>query len=332
MTQKKKIIDIFAREFFVTNGGGELKLGPTSIYRYFLLKPTELYQEMFNIDRELVVILSPYETFQPRTLDAFDHVYKLYEKLRIDRICGLLVSQDNEVVRNLGNILKNDKEAQIIVPFSYNEIIKQYDAYFIRNRFKEHFYTRDLFAFRAPLKKDLYFFGRKDLVHNIVNRHKSNENSGLFGLRKTGKTSVIFGIERVLDEMDEVSVFIDCQSPAFHKRRWNKALHYIVYQIVRQNEIDYKLRNEEEYTEENAPIVFEEELAHLTKLFDNKPIMIIFDEIENMTFTVSASEHWSKELDFVYFWQTLRSIFKVTIYLRILLLGQILCVSKLRQY
>jgi len=39
-------------------------------------------------------------------------------------------------------------------------------------------------------------------------------------------------------------------------------------------------------------------------------IILIFDEIENITFGVSPSEHWCKGLDSIYFWQTLRSVFQ----------------------
>ncbi|MFZ1627810.1 MAG: hypothetical protein WAV70_02670, partial [Anaerolineae bacterium] len=36
-------------------------LGINSTYRHFLIKPTENYQEMFNLEREIIVIFSPFE-------------------------------------------------------------------------------------------------------------------------------------------------------------------------------------------------------------------------------------------------------------------------------
>jgi len=228
-----QILNKISREWYVTAGGEEVKLGPTSKYRYILIKPTETYQEMFNLEREIVVVFSPYETFQPRTLDAIDSVVGKFQALRMERICSVIISKDNLTEDKLKDLLKSDQEAQIIVPFSYSEMLAQNDPYFMRNRFKRHFYTRDLFAFESPLKKDLYFFGRNDLIHAISNRHKSNENSALFGLRKTGKTSVIFGVERSLSQTNDKTVFIDCQNPAFHLRRWNKALYYVISESIR---------------------------------------------------------------------------------------------------
>lgn len=238
---EQKIIKKISNEWYVTNGGSEFTLGLKSKYRYFLIKPTELLQEMFNLEREIIVVFSPYGRFEPRTLDAIDYASKQHQTLRIERICSVVISRDENIEDKFSDLLKNDKESQVIIPFYYDELIKNGDSFFIRNRFKKYFYTRDLFAFEAPLKKDIYFFGRNDIISKIVNRHKSNENSGLFGLRKTGKTSLIFGVQRSLLKTDDKSVFIDCQNPAFHKRRWNNALYYLIKEIVSQNDLDFDL-------------------------------------------------------------------------------------------
>ena len=309
---EKRIIHNLGREWYVTHGGRQITLGKTSTYRYFLMRPVSVYTEMFNLEQEVVVLFSPYETFETRSLDAIDYAIKQYQPLRVDRICSVLVSRDKSIESKLTNILKSDPESPIVVPFTYDELmnLNRMDPFFMRNRFKSHFYTRDLFAFEAPLKKDLYFFGRNDLIHRIVNRHRSNENSALFGLRKTGKTSVIFGIERALSKIGARSAFIDCQSPALHHRRWNKALWYIISEIKVQARLTMQTQIEEEYSEENAPILFETELLEIYNKLRRKSILIIFDEIENITFNVSPSEHWAKDLDFIYFWQTLRSLFQ----------------------
>ena len=205
MDDERRIIERFAKDWYVTNGGGELWLSNTSNYRYALIKPTDIFQEMFNIDREMILLFSPYENFEPRTLDAITKAFSQHQTLRIERICSVLISRDSNVEYKLKELLKNDQEAQIVVPFTYDELSKpESDPYFFRNRFIQHFYARDLFASESPLKKDLYFFGRTDLVHAILNRHRSNQVSGLFGLRKTGKTSVIFGVQRGLKKVDGV--------------------------------------------------------------------------------------------------------------------------------
>jgi predicted AAA+ superfamily ATPase len=71
------------------------------------------------------------------------------------------------------------------------------------------FYDRDLFDITSPLRKDLYFFGRTDLINKLVDRHSSNENSGVFGLRRSGKTSLIYAVERLM-ERGCFSLYLHC--------------------------------------------------------------------------------------------------------------------------
>lgn len=307
---EQKIIKKLSREWYITSGGGLLNLGSSSQYKYFLMRPIQVYNEMFNIERDLVVIFSDYEEFQARTLDSFDKVSHEYAKLRIEKICGVLISKDKKIDLKLRELLKNEQETLVVVPFSYAELLTDYSEYFIRNRFKKHFYTRDLFAFESPLKKDIFFFGRNDLIHDIVNRHASNENSGLFGLRKTGKTSVIFGIIRNLEKTNNKSIFIDCQNPSLHRRRWFEALEYLIDETISQFGFQNQFKKTGEYNDLNAAKFFEIDLINIYKLGEKSSILFIFDEIENITFKISPSSHWCDDFDFIFFWQSLRSAFQ----------------------
>lgn len=307
---ERRILRRFSSEWYVTNGGGIIELGLTSSYKYFLIKPVASYQELFNIEREIVVVFSNYESFEPRSLDSFDFVNTKFQDLRIDKICSVLISKDINIESKIRNLLKTGTEYQIVVPFYFNELLENHDAYLIRNRFKDHFYNRDLFAFESALKKDLYFFGRNDLVHKIVSRHRSGENSGLFGLRKTGKTSIIFGIQRVLKAQEELSVYIDCQDTSFYLKRWNKALKYIIDEIKTQNNIVVLISDNDNYTEDNASKAFEKDILKLHKKCNCKRILIIFDEVERITFEIASADHWKKGNDFIYFWQSLRALFQ----------------------
>jgi hypothetical protein len=59
-----------------------------------------------------------------------------------------------------------------------------------------------------------------------------------------------------------------------------------------------------------------------------KNILLIFDEIENITFNISPTEHWANGLDFVFFWQTLRSIFqKINIFSYMIVGTNSMCVE-----
>jgi hypothetical protein len=306
---EKDILESLSKEFFVTNGGEKIRLGANSEYRYAIISPTGIYQDMFNLDKEIIVVFSPYESVQARTLDAFEFVANKHSSLRIEKICNILISGDPYVEQSVENLIKNEPESQVIIPFSYDELGKVSDSFFIRNRFRKYFYTRDLFAFEAPLKKDIYFFGRGDLIQELVNRYKSGENSGVFGLRKTGKTSLINGIERNIIKDGIKSITIDCQDTSFNQRRWNEALFYVCLKTKEKLNVDILLPDEGEFSEKNASLHTEDFLRNCRDITTHTAFLI-FDEIENISRKTSPAPHWRSGIDFVLFWQTLRSIFQ----------------------
>jgi len=303
--QERQILSKLQNEWYLTNSGAHLKLA-TSEYDYFLMKPTTLMSEMFNIDREVIVVFSPYPRFEPRTLDAFDEAQKRLSELRVETVCRVLIAQDGEVESRIEALLKTDPEQPIVIPFTYDELLSPYDDFFIRNRFRRHFYTRDLFSFMSPLKKDLYFFGRSELIQEIVNRHRSGEHTGLFGLRKSGKTSIIYAIERHLTANGERFISIDCESPSVHLLRWNELLYRVVTLYAKTLGTKFRIHTGTRYDEKHAADSFEEDIVGIHKEDHANRMLVLFDEIERISPSTGASEHWRSGNDFVYFWQTLR--------------------------
>jgi len=307
---ERRLLDKISKEWYVTRI--DLKqLSRTSIYKYIFLRPCEQYVELFNLEKEVVLIFNDYNTFSPRSLDAFDIIYKESEKLRLEKACSILVSRDQNIENKLREIIELDPELQVIIPLNYKEVLDTRFPNIMVNRFKKHFFERDFFNYKSELKKELYFFGRNQLVYKMIDFHNSGENTGLFGLRKTGKTSVAYAIKRVMEKIDKKAIFISCQDTSFHKRRWNEALHYIIQEIVSQ--IGFKKfpkREEIEYTEKDASLLFEQDLIKINKKLGGKSILLIFDEIENISFELSPSGHWAKGNDFIYLWQSIRSKFQ----------------------
>lgn len=306
LDEEKAIIKTLSKTFYVTNGGSKIELGVTSEYRYCLIKPTDYFSEQFNLRREIVVIFSNYENFEPRTLDAISEVYRQNKQhFRIDKICSIIISKDNRVEKEIHHILKSDTEMQVIIPFSYSELRGGDCTSLIVRRFKDYFYERDLFAFESPLKKDIYFFGRREYVHELINRHKSGENSGVFGLRRSGKTSVLQAIERTAFFTDTECVFIDCQD--LYHYTWNKALYFLIYSIIKKMNLSFYIKKNK-YDESNANLQFSKDLEHIIKV-SKKDILLLFDEIEQISPELGMKENWKEDDDFVKFWQTIRSNF-----------------------
>lgn len=308
--QEKNIINVLSKEFYVTNGGERVSLSENSKYKYVLIRPTDIYIDMFNLDREIIVLFSDYSDFQSRTLDALETINKTLSSLRVDKTCYMLISKDPEIELNVSELIKKEPETATIIPFTYSEAeVNNSDSFFFRNRFQKYLYSRDLFSFEAPLKTDWLFFGRNEIISSTINRMKSGNNAGIFGLRKTGKTSLINAIRRNLQLEGELVTSIDCQDPSMNTRRWNEAIYYVCKKIKENNNIELMLPLESHFSEKDAS-------EHLRKFIGEinqetgKKVFLIFDEIENISRITSPTEHWRSGPDFLYFWQALRSAFQ----------------------
>lgn len=306
---ERTIIRNLSSDWYITSSGNKIRLA-ASTYNYFLIKPTMLFSEMFNIEREIICVFSPYSNFEPRTLDAFSEAEKSLSDLRAESICKILISNDNDIEAKIDHLLKVDPEQPIIVPFTFDELMTISDQYLIQNRFRKHFYSRNLFDFLSPLKSDLYFFGRSQLVQEIVNRHKSSEHTGLFGLRKSGKTSIIYAVERTLSNSGQNYISIDCESPSIHKLRWNELLEKIVLLYHKAIQSKINLDTSSRYIEKSAADSFEEDIIRIHTSKKKQSTLFIFDEIERITPGTGSSTHWRDSDDFIYFWQTLRGFYQ----------------------
>ena len=64
---------------------------------------------MFNLEREMIVVFSPYAFFEPRTLDAIDYITEKYQSLRLEKVCSIIISRDETIEGKLKELLKNQK-------------------------------------------------------------------------------------------------------------------------------------------------------------------------------------------------------------------------------
>ncbi|TSD63411.1 ATP-binding protein [Inquilinus sp. KBS0705] len=314
--QERKIIEVLAEVFLITFV--KVSLFKSESYCYAFLKPSPELKEKYRLQNEILVIINRHNDFDARSFDYVDKLLFEFQN-RLDKLCVLFVSQDRKVKEKIKNHTQQNPESRIIIPFSYYDFIANGSSELINIRLKEFFYGRDLFSFESALQNDTYFYGRTETVQFFYDKYKSGENCGLFGLRKIGKTSVLFALGRYLILRNEIPVFIDCQEPAFHKRRWFECLQFIIQTLVESvqaildRNIDFKLN--ENYTEKDASIYFQDDLLKVYKVIQNKRILIIFDEIENITFEISPTEHWRSGEEFIYFWQSIRAVFQKHPYL-----------------
>jgi hypothetical protein len=307
---EQAVLRKLAQHWYLTRSGGEIKVA-NARYSYFLMKPLQGFAEMFNIDREILCVFSDYQQFEPRTIDIFDHIHSMHSGARLENVCHILVSRDPDVADKVTKVADEDPESPFVISFTYTELYEKYNENVISNKFRKNYFSRNLFDYRNPLKKEIFFFGRSELVNDVVDRHKSGEHSGLFGLRKSGKTSIVYAIERALSFQGYISVAFDCETPATHGLRWFELLQRVVsrYKDVRGSTVRIDFPNR--YTESNAAESFQQDMLAIYNSKKRVRTLLIFDEIERVTPGTASSPHWNDHPDFIYFWQTLRAFYQL---------------------
>lgn len=273
----------------------------TNIFVYFL-SPAQHYKESFGFENEVLLAYSPYENMEPRTLQAIEQVFASSPaKGRVETINYFLVSDCNTVAEWLDSYVSSKQEARIIVPFSKNElVINKNDSWYVRNKLNKNFFGRDLFNYSLPLVEDTYFFGRQATIMEYYDTVRRSENKGIFGLRKTGKTSLLFKIKRLCEsENNTIIIYTDCKQPHIRKSRWFELLEDISNEIKSKT----KISDNFDFSERRASKSFVE-LIRQTKEKGLK-ICLMFDEVEYISFISPKDFHWKD--DYLELWQTLWS-------------------------
>jgi len=282
---------------FDISWGRKIKRFNTSLSVYFL-KPDSNIEEAYGFTKEILLVYSEYDTLESRTIQATElFLTELPAAGRVENLNYFLVSECPEMEEWIQRYISEKPESRIIVPYSANSLRNaKGDSYFVRRTLNHHLYGRDLFDYRLPLETDYYFFGRKDIVANVYDSINKNENKGIFGLRKTGKTSILYKIERQVKSNNIGHVFyFDCKSPAIRKRRWFELYEKICNEIAKR----LNLNITGNFNEINVADTFND-LIEKSKEFGK--IVLIFDEIEYISPISVDDKHWKN--DFISFWQT----------------------------
>lgn len=220
----------------------------------------------------------------------------------MDQSIRFLVSADNNIEKTIKHYLDQHPEYPIVVPMTFEGLDRQTNP--LIKSVQRNYLIRDLFGFQSPLREEHFFFGRNEIVSSVIDFGRSGQHSSLFGLRKSGKTSTIFAIQRKSRSSDLNVVVVDCQDIAVHGRKYDELLVWLIHRIRAQ--LKLKVLKPPEISGPAVSEWFSEQMrATLSSLRCN--VLLIFDEIENISPQTAASSHWRNGLDSVYFWQVVRS-------------------------
>ena len=304
---EQQIIRSLGKALYVTNGGRELTVSGWP-YRYILVKPTEDYAVNFNLQREIPVIFSDYTNFEPRSLDVAAEVAKdVPARLRLDRSCQIVISSDNAIEEKLGELLRDSNLSSVVIPFSYEEFVSQrMDPSSILDRFRKYLFDADLFTTSRPIENDVFFFGRREYALDIATKCKNSSYlCGVFGLRRSGKTSMLFAIKRQLENSNCPVAFIPCQEK-LDTLDWCGALYQVTEEVRNVLNLDSNILLSDTAYQKDAANSFGSDMDTMLQHLST-PVVLMFDEIEAITFGVGDPVGpWYDGNSFYHFWGILR--------------------------
>lgn len=281
---------------------------------FWLAEPKRHTRERFGLHQEVLVIYSPHQKTDARVLTAIENITRSPDfKYRIEKILYLIIHRGQEEEAEQLLSLQKDR---IVVPIHADVLLNpERGSLFLRSTIANKIGEIDLFGMSSPITSDKYFFGRDELVQSLVNRSTTrHENSGLFGLRKTGKTSVLYAIRRRLEDHSVLTEYIDCQNPGVHSARWWQALENLTMACVETLKRDKKrnVKIGRAYTQSNAGTRFSSDIKSILEHGELNQVLLMLDEIEWITPEISGAlgRHWDQ--DFVPFWQTIRATHQET--------------------
>lgn len=304
--EEAKILDKLALAFFHTNAGHFRPPRGSMKYGYSLFGPTKQFAIQLGLEKvEFVAILCDKKDFQRRTIDEaiVTNLPKSIPKTRIVGHFYFLITKYKDIVLEIEKPEIQKDIEQSIIPFSYDELIMIDDAEineFLLKRMKKFLFERDFFSYSEPIKDRLFLFGaREQYAKSITDRSISGEHSGVFGLRKSGKTSVLNAVKQELTQRRVFHLSYRCIELALYE--WFQAL----YRISKDAYIKSgRVLNSVEYTAINAMENFINDINNLLELQEYQRIILIFDEIEQIAFDTSFEKKWQSPNSFHFFWST----------------------------
>ncbi|MFN3943743.1 MAG: hypothetical protein ACK4K7_02285 [Allosphingosinicella sp.] len=198
---ERDVLVPFLANFDVTYA--ERKTYRGSELSFMFLQPERTIQDQFGITSEVLLVISDYNSVQPRTMQAIEEALQdTPAKGRVDQTTFFFVTKNEGSKEWVENYSALNPQSRVPIVLTLKEVLSgRADPWFIRQQMSDQLYSRDLFNEQLPLINDLFFFGRDQIVAEFLNSSKLSQNRGLFGLRKTGKTSILFKLRRIDEQV-----------------------------------------------------------------------------------------------------------------------------------
>ena len=321
---EKQVLEKLSKLLYVTHIGHH-DVGHGVIYPFCLLGATSLLKQYIRGQYEFLLIFSHFdnESWQQNTVKAAHHIRHRKEIAERRPLVNFYVLVSNaKTLKYEIDKMKGGTSAAII-PFSFEELLAcdstEAMSKIILSRFDEYLFENNMLGQENPIEEDTLLFGdRGKIADSIVQRCAENKCSGIFGLRRSGKSSVLRAVERRLIQNGIKYTKIEARSELETIDSWKTALYDIARKVriaatgIEQKDgesrSEYNARLKLSCTEEDymrrPTQCFVEDVKLYTK--DESAFVIAIDEVELITYNTATSSMWQDLDSYKGFWSALR--------------------------
>ena len=139
--------------------------------------------EMFDVPLEIQLVYVEYETVEPRLLEQLQQ--RIRKDARVDPGLVAVASLDP----NVGQMARRRRGEFAVIDLTLGSLGA--DTPDVRQRMADVLTSVDHYDITSPIKDPGGFFGRRSEFDQIMSALDRGQSTGIFGLRKTGKTSLL---------------------------------------------------------------------------------------------------------------------------------------------
>jgi hypothetical protein len=270
-------------------------------YTSLFCRPSTAISRSLSVDREILVLIASYSDIHARTLAiATEFITSHNPRLQNDFVIIIHNDPDGD-----GKLRAWGKEINTTCcPIYHNDNIGIPRSDALRNKLSAEIFSANPFSVTGPVIDDKDFYGRRNDAIEIHRILCAGRIHSIFGLRKTGKTSLVNRVIKIARQEGTLNIgVIDCSKPKFFGLRADNALRALAKVIKTAETRGYSnLMDGIKYQKDDIGLVFDQIFSNHQK----KPLCIVIDEVDYITPMppTDKANHWSTE--FCQFWREIR--------------------------
>ncbi len=173
------------------------------------VSPSNAIKNQFGIVGEIPILIATYDgktSLQPRALRHFNTSKELRSGDSADKDIAILVASD----RAAGRFTKDRRRFAYPILTIYAEDLATncYSNRSLRSEIAALMRSANHFDYSNEIRQPADFFGRTDDVEALARLASEGQSVGIFGLRRAGKTSLMYRVREELDRRGIASIYV----------------------------------------------------------------------------------------------------------------------------